>query len=230
MKADIYTQDGKKSGSIELPEAVFGVRWNNALVHQVVVAMQANARTSVAHTKDRSDVKGGGKKPWKQKGLGRARHGSSRSPIWRGGGVTFGPRNEKVYAQKINRKMGAQALFSVLSKKIHDGEVLFVDTLTLDAPKTNKAKEILSTLAGITGFEALLTKKHNAAYIVLPESDAAIARSFSNFGNLKVGHIRNLNPVDALTYKHIIVVNPEQALTQLLARTTVARGTATPTK
>ncbi|MBL4644538.1 MAG: 50S ribosomal protein L4 [Candidatus Pacebacteria bacterium] len=94
MKTDIYTQEGKKSGSIELPSVVFEAVWNKDLIHQVVVGMQANARTPIAHTKIRSEVKGGGKKPWKQKGLGKARHGSSRSPIWRGGGVTFGPRND----------------------------------------------------------------------------------------------------------------------------------------
>ena len=109
MKADVYNAQGKKSGSIELPESVFGVVWNNALMHQVVTSMQANARQVTAHTKGRGEVSGGGKKPWQQKGTGRARHGSIRSPIWKGGGVTHGPRAEKVYARAIPRGMRAKA-------------------------------------------------------------------------------------------------------------------------
>ena len=219
MKADIYTQEGKKGGSIDLPTTVFDAKWNADLVHQVVVGMQANARTPVAHTKDRSEVAGGGKKPWKQKGLGRARHGSSRSPIWKGGGVTFGPRNDKVFAKKINKKMRAQALYSVLSKKHKDGEVLFVDALAFSAPKAADAKKTLAALAGVKGFEALASKKHNAAFVALAEKDVNTQKSFSNFGNVKVGVTAGLNPVDALKYKHIVIVQPEESIKALEART-----------
>jgi large subunit ribosomal protein L4 len=218
MKADVYTQEGKKKGSVELPAPVFEAAWNENLVHQVVVGMQANARTPVAHTKMRGEVRGGGKKPWKQKGTGRARHGSTRSPIWRGGGVTFGPRNDKNFAKKINKKMRVQALYSVLSKKIKDGEVLFVDSLAFEAPKATQAKGVLEKLAGVSGFEALKSKKHNAALITLAVKDINAQKSFSNFGNIKVGETRNLNPVDALKYKHVVIVSPEESVKELESR------------
>src|SRR6202167_3095081 len=107
MEAIIYNTQGKKSGSVDLPEAIFGIKWNDSLMHQVVTSMQDNARTNVAHTKGRGEVRGGGKKPWRQKGTGRARHGSIRSPIWKGGGVTHGPSKDKVYSVAIPKKMRA---------------------------------------------------------------------------------------------------------------------------
>jgi len=121
MKATIYNTKGTKAGDIDLPEEVFGLDMNESLVHQVYVSMMSNKRSNIAHTKDRSDVSGGGKKPWKQKGTGRARVGSNRSPIWIGGGITFGPRNDKNFKKKINKKMKSKALFTVLSQKMRDG-------------------------------------------------------------------------------------------------------------
>src|SRR5437870_3990089 len=109
MESTIYTSEGKKKGVITLPDNVFGVAWNDALMHQVVTSMEANARTPVAHVKTRGEVRGGGKKPWQQKGTGRARHGSIRSPIWKGGGVTHGPLKEKNYSRAIPKKMRAKA-------------------------------------------------------------------------------------------------------------------------
>ena len=128
MQANIYNQKGKDAGSIALPERVFAAKWRADLVHQVVEGMRSNKRAGTADTKGRGEVRGGGRKPWKQKGTGRARHGSSRSPIWVGGGVTHGPLAEKNYKRKISKKMRAQALFSVLSKKMKDGEIIFVDS------------------------------------------------------------------------------------------------------
>tara|TARA_B100000745_G_scaffold130817_1_gene85255 strand:+ start:13648 stop:14322 length:675 start_codon:yes stop_codon:yes gene_type:complete len=211
MKVAVHTQTGKKGGSVEVSDVVFGAPWNTDLVHQVVVGMQANARTAIAHTKMRGEVRGGGKKPWKQKGLGRARHGSSRSPLWRGGGVTFGPRNDKVFAKKINKKMRAKALYSALSQKHRDGEILFVDTLSFKSPKTSDAQNVIKALGSVKGFESLTSKKHNVAYIALPEVDVNIQKSFGNFGNVKVSETRNLNPVDVLKYKNIIIVAPESS-------------------
>ncbi len=154
MEAKIYNQTGKESGTIKLPESVFGVPWNADLVHQVIVSMRSNDREAIAHTKTRGEVAGGGKKPWKQKGTGRARHGSIRSPLWVGGGVAHGPRNDKNFSRKINKKMKAKALFTLLSQKMRDGEVVFIDSLKFDAPKAKDAKAVLSSLSSIKGFES----------------------------------------------------------------------------
>ena len=141
MEAPVYNAQGKKTGVIALPESVFGVPWNDALMYQVVTGMQANARTSVAHAKMRGEVRGGGKKPWQQKGTGRARHGSTRSPIWRGGGASHGPRNDKNYSQNIPRKMRARALFAALSRKLRDGQVMFIDSFGIEAPENRRRKK-----------------------------------------------------------------------------------------
>ena len=212
MDAKVFSQDGKETGKVTLPEAVFGVAWNADLVHEVVIGMQANARTSTAHTKDRSEVRGGGKKPWKQKGTGRARHGSRRSPIWSGGGVAHGPRNEKDYSVKINKKVRAKALASVLSKKLSDEEILFVDTLTLTEPKTKEAKVILTALAKGAGQESLATKRKNAVVVVLAKRDLATEKSFRNFGNVEVVQAKDINPVDLLTYKYVVVADASSSV------------------
>jgi len=212
MKANIFTKEGKAAGDVTLPESVFGVTWNADLVHEVVVGMQANAREGNAHTKDRSEKRGGGRKPWKQKGTGRARHGSRRSPIWTGGGVTFGPRSEKDYSVKINKKVRAKAFASVMSKKLADNEVIFVDTLALDEPKAKDAKVIIAALAKGTGFETLATKRKNAALVVIADRNLATEKSFRNFGNVEVAQAKDINPVDLLTYKYVVVADPAAAI------------------
>ena len=218
METTIYNQAGKEAGKVTLPEAVFGVAWNPNLVHEVVVSMQSNARTSAADTKDRSEVSGGGKKPWKQKGTGRARHGSRRSPIWVGGGVAHGPTAEKDYSKKINKKVRAKAFASTLSKKHADQEVLFVDTLSFDAPKSAEAKQVLTALAAGTKQADLATKRKNAALILLTERNEAVEKSFRNFGQLTVTQLKDVNTVDLLTYKYVIVVEPTKALEMITAR------------
>ena len=117
MKFSVINQKGEKLKETLLPKEIFEVKSNNDLIHQVVVSQMSNRRKNIAHTKDRSEVSGGGRKPWRQKGLGKARHGSIRSPIWIGGGVTFGPTKERVFKKKINKKMRRKALFMVLSAK-----------------------------------------------------------------------------------------------------------------
>ena len=180
--------------------------------------MQSNARAGTAHTKDRSEVRGGGKKPWKQKGTGRARHGSRRSPIWTGGGVTFGPRNEKDYSKKINKNVKANALSVTLSKKLADGEMIFVDSFSFEKPKTADAKTIVTTLAKATGIDELATKRNNAAVIILSERNENVEKSFSNFGNIEVVQAKDINIIDLLTYKYTVVVNPDASVETLVHR------------
>ena len=218
MEGKIYNQAGKAVGSVTLPESIFGLPWNSELVRQVALAEQANARTPVAHTKDRGDVRGGGKKPWRQKGTGRARHGSRRSPIWRGGGITFGPRNEKNYAQKVNRKMRAKALYTALSQKMRDGEVLFVDAFSFNEPKSKEAKATLDALAQVPGFETLATKRQNAAFIAFASRNEVAEKSFRNFGNVVLDEVRNLSPLDVLSAKFVIIAGPEEAVAFLAGK------------
>src|SRR5512140_2596723 len=153
MEAKIYNQKGAAAGTISLPAKVFAAKWRSDLVHQVVESMRSNKRAGTADTKDRGEVRGGGKKPWKQKGTGRARHGSTRSPIWVGGGVTHGPLSDKNYKRKISKKMRAQALFSVLSKKLKDNEILFVDSLAVSGIKTSTAAGVIGNLAKAGNFK-----------------------------------------------------------------------------
>ena len=207
MNAKVYSREGKETGSVTLPESVFGVTWNPDLVHEVVVGMQANARTSSAHTKDRGEVRGGGKKPWRQKGTGRARHGSRRSPIWTGGGTAFGPRSDKDFSVKINKKVRAKALATVLSKKFADQEVIFVDSLSMEEPKAKEAKATLVAIAKGANQEMLATKRKNAALVVLSDRNIATEKSFRNFGNIEVAQAKDINPVDLLTYKFVVVVD-----------------------
>jgi large subunit ribosomal protein L4 len=221
LDATVYSTDGKKQGSMTLSEQVFGLHWNADLVHQVVVAMQANARQPIAHTKGRSEVRGGGRKPWAQKGTGRARHGSSRSPIWRHGGVTHGPNKERDFSQKINRKMRVKALYTILSKKWKDGEVLFVSDVSLKEPKTKDARAMLTSLGSIAGYEKLATRRNNALYMILPKADANVKKSFQNMGNVLVGTVNTLNPVDVLSYKYLVLAAPEEVVKVIEAKSPV---------
>ncbi len=211
MEAQVYNQKGKSVGSIALPESIFGQKWNADLVHQVVTAMQANARTPVAHTKTRGEVSGTGKKPWKQKGTGKARHGSQRSPIWVGGGIAHGPRNDKSYAQKINKKMKTKALFTVLSEKVKKGQVLFVDELSFAKIKTKDAVTVMESLSKVPGFEKMGGTKKKNTYLTIPAKTDAINKSFANLKSVEVDEVRNMNPVDVLAYRYLVITCPTES-------------------
>ncbi len=218
IELPVFSSTGEKMETLTLPAEVFGAPWRADLVHQVVTGMQANLRQNRAHTKDRAEVAGGGKKPWKQKGTGQARHGSSRSPIWRHGGITFGPRKERDYSEKLNKKMRVQALMSVLTQKAKDGEIILVNTLGFTEPKTSAAKGLIAALAKGADAGRLVTKKKNSALIALSSYDANAMKSFRNMGNMLTEEVRNLNPVTVLSHKYLIIENPNAAFKTLTAR------------
>ncbi len=212
METQIYNQKGKTTGKIELPEAVFGVPWNADLVHQVVMSMLSNKRAGTANTKGSGDVRGGGKKPWKQKGTGRARHSSIRSPIWKGGGVTHGPLAEKNYDKKINKKMRAKALYTVLSQKLRDGQILFVDSLTIAKAKTKDAKAVLESLATISGFEKLKTAKKPIALLAMATKSESTNKSYRNLPQCTFELVGNINPAVLLSHKYVIIEEPAKSV------------------
>lgn len=218
ISAKIYDKKGGIAGSIDLPAKVFAAKWRADLVHQVVEGMRSNKRSGTADSKGRGEVRGGGKKPWKQKGTGRARHGSSRSPIWVGGGVTHGPLAEKNYKRKISKKMRAQALFSVLSKKLKDNEIIFVDTLTPNEIKTKAAVEVVKNLAKASGFKTLATSKKPRALTALYGRSEKTEKSFRNIPSLDIVFLKNLNPLDVLNRKYLVIENPIEAVKFLESR------------
>jgi large subunit ribosomal protein L4 len=188
---------GEKTSEIELNPVIFGVKLNEALVHRAVVAQAANARNTVAKTKDRSEVSGGGIKPWKQKGTGRARHGSIRSPLWRGGGITFGPTPERNFQKKINKKEKNKALFMVLSSKVLNNRLVVIEDLKLKKIKTQDLVKILKKLS-------LLSKK---ILIVLAKTDKILFKSAANIPGVKMTLSSTLNVIDLLTYDFLLMTN-----------------------
>jgi large subunit ribosomal protein L4 len=218
MEAKIYNQKGTVAGTIALPEKVFGVAWRSDLVHQVVEGMRSNKRAGTADTKDRGEVRGGGKKPWKQKGTGRARHGSSRSPIWVGGGVTHGPLSAKNYKRKITKSMRAQALFSVLSKKFKDGEIIFVDSLTPSDIKTKDAVAVVANIAKAGNLK--LPKKVSKAKILTAVfgRNENTEKSYRNIKVIEMVFVKNLNPLDVLNHKYLLIENPTESVKFLESR------------
>ena len=218
MEAKIYNQKGTQSGTISLPEKVFAAAWRSDLVHQVVQSMRSNKRAGTADTKDRGEVRGGGRKPWKQKGTGQARHGSSRSPIWVGGGVTHGPLAEKNYKRKISKTMRAQALFSVLSKKLKDGEIIFVESLEMPAIKTADALKVVQSLAKISDWKTTDASKKPRVLTALFGRNEKTEKSFRNISVLEIAFLKNLNPFDVLNHKYLLIENPVESVKFLESR------------
>ncbi len=209
-KVSVYNQQGKEVGKMTLPVKIFDRPFNADLINQAVNAQLANARIQRAQTKDRSEVRGGGKKPWRQKGTGRARHGSIRSPLWSGGGVTFGPRGDKKFAKKINRQMKRQALLAVLSAKRRDEEVIILDELKLTQPKTKEAAQILKALA-----EGAKKELQRGALLALPEKESSVLRAFKNLPKIELIGAKNLNILDLLSNKYLILLkNSIEAMEQ----------------
>jgi len=200
MKIDTYNQDGEKVGQVLLPKEIFEVPINPDLVHQVVICQMANKRKTIAHTKTRAEVSGGGRKPWRQKGSGRARHGSIRSPIWKGGGVTFGPRKEKIFKKKIPKKMRRKALFMVLSAKAKENLLLVLDKLEIKEPKTKLMAKILENLRSkIEGF------KKGSVLIALPKVDKKVILAARNIPKTNTTLAQDLNVLDLLSFKYLIL-------------------------
>ena len=205
METAVYNQQGEKVGTYALSERVFGVPLKESVVHQVMRAQRGNARKVIAHTKDRSEVSGGGKKPWRQKGTGRARHGSIRSPLWTGGGVTFGPRNERNFSLKINKKQKHKALAMMLSSKVKDGKIAVLDTLALKEPRTKYMVDILRAFTAVLPEAA--TRK---TLIIISGMDKNITLASRNLPKAKVLRADSLNVNDLLTYRYVII--PKEAI------------------
>jgi len=200
MKALIYNQKGEKVGKAELPAEVFEVKMNTDLVHQMVLVQQANRRKKIAKTKDRSESRGGGHKPWRQKGTGRARVGSNRSPIWKGGGITFGPTTEKIFKKKITKKMRRKALFMVLSAKAKDNLLLVLDNLKIDEPRTKVFIEM------IKNWKLKIEKfKDGSGLVALPGLDKNVILSLRNIPKIDVIQAKDLNVLDLLSYKYLVM-------------------------
>ncbi len=218
MKTDVYSVKGTKAGSVDLPETLFGQKWNADLVHQVVTSMQSNQRAGTADARGRGDVSGGGKKPWRQKGTGRARHGSTRSPIWVGGGVTHGPNADKDYSRKINKKVKSKALATVLSALYRDGKILFVDSIDMKDAKTKEAFAALKGLTAVKGFETIMTPKKTNALVCFAKPVAARTRAFRNLAMAHATNAKELNVLDLVNHRYLVVVGPEAVAQELLTR------------
>ena len=192
-KVDVYNMAGEVTGSVELADAIFGIEPNAAVVHQVVKSQLANRRQGTSKTKGRSEVRGGGRKPYRQKGTGRARQGSIRAPQWIGGGVVFGP-TPRSYRQSVPRKLRRLAMKSVLSQKVQDSQLLVMDSLAMDETRTRLFVQMMDKL-GVEG----------SALIITEGGLEHLERSARNVPNVRTGRVDSLNVIDILKYERFVV-------------------------
>lgn len=193
MQVPVYNVTGQRVSEVELRDDIFAVPINGPVMHQALVRQLANARLGTHKTKTRGEVRGGGRKPWRQKGTGRARHGSIREPQWRGGGIVFGPR-PRSYRQKMPRKMRRLALKSALSVKATDEQIIVLDALEMPAPKTREMEAIFDNL-----------NIDSTALILLPERNTNVEKSANNLPYAKTLRAQYLNVRDILSYDYLIV-------------------------
>jgi len=191
----VYNQAGETVGQLALADAIFGVQPKAGLIHEVVVATRANSRKAIANTKTRGEIRGGGKKPWKQKGTGRARQGSIRAPQWVGGGITFGPTSERNFSVKINKKTKRLALFMALSDRVNKQELIVLDQLATEPAKTKTAAAVLQKLP--LGKTALL---------ISPGANMALMRMVRNLPQVKLVNVQSLNLMDVMTYRTLVLL------------------------
>ncbi|MDD5760558.1 MAG: 50S ribosomal protein L4 [Candidatus Pacebacteria bacterium] len=207
MKAPIYNLEGKLKGDIELSSEIFGKEFNNDLVYQVYKSLLSVGRKPLAYTKNRREVRGGGRKPWVQKGTGRARHGSIRSPLWKGGGVTFGPKTkDNNLKRKINKKTKQEAIQIVLSQKLREGELKIIEKTKLEKPKTSLIDNFCKNVFG-------QKKKIPSILFVVDSKEKELFRSAKNLPYLKVINSENINLIDLLNHKYVLF--SEKALSAL---------------
>ena len=192
-KVDVYNMQGKKVSDVELSAAVFGIEPNEAVVHSVLVNYLANQRQGTQSTKTRAEVRGGGRKPWRQKGTGRARQGSIRAPHWVGGGVALGPK-PRSYNYTVNKKEKRLAIKSMLSSKVLENELVVVENLPLKEIKTKEMARILNNL-----------KVEGKAVILLPEKDEVVQKSARNIEGVKTLQVGTINVYDLLKHKNLVV-------------------------
>lgn len=212
MTLDVYNTQGAVVSQQVLPAEIFSVPITEELVHFVVTAQQANSRKGTSSTKTRGEVRGGGKKPWKQKGTGRARHGSTRSPIWRGGGITFGPTTDRNWSIKVNKKVKIKALRMVLSDKAARGSLVLIDTLQLPSAKTKEAHALLKRLPFYTAGSK--QKKATKVGMVVAPAQNTLRRSFRNLDRVSLLSPASLNILDMLKADTLVI--PLNSLEQVI--------------
>lgn len=214
MQIPVYNQKGERIETIKLDDRFSRAQWNDALIHQVVESSRANRRKPYAHAKDRSAVRGGGVKPWRQKGTGRARHGSIRSPIWVGGGVTHGPKNEKRYDKKINAKMKKKAFCIAIAQRFRDERAFVINSLHCAQTKTRHAESVVRALRALLHQSA---KRPQRLLFIFSEDGRADARAFRNIAGVKTRPDRLLNAYDVLASPAIVLSKSSIPTIEMLA-------------